>query len=150
MNTVSAFLGTWSVRWISGQRPWMSEGWTISIGTGEDGDSKPFLDGDYQICIGFTVRNTQGQVELSTSDQPDHEQPLVLLYDEGRLRWSGFYNANNGTVAEPLRIYLSLAQTQGPNGPTYACLYGTTAWGDPDQVGVIGADAAGSGRPGGG
>jgi hypothetical protein len=139
--TVSTFLGSWSVQWVSGRRPFLQAGWTVLIGTGTKGDTLPSFSGEYAVCVGFTVLDAGGNVRLSTTPQNGEEpqQPLVLLFDGASLRWSGYYEQ------EPLNIYISLSTTK-TTGVSYVSLYGSTTWGDPDQVGVWGTDA----RPPGG
>ncbi|HSF38344.1 MAG TPA: hypothetical protein VLT87_01045 [Thermoanaerobaculia bacterium] len=139
---VGDFIGSWNVQWVSGRQPFLQEGWTIFIGTDTRGDHPPSLTGEYAVVVGFTVLNGQDQVELSTTpsngEEPPH-QPLELLLDGDTLRWAGYYEQ------QPLHIYISLSVAQTTGDP-YLSLYGSTTWGDPDQVGVWGADA----RPPGG
>ncbi len=138
--TVKDFVGTWIVRWVTGENPWLQEGWTISIGTGDEtlGDTAPFLDGAYQICVGFSVFDGE-KVVLSSNDQDESHQPLVLLFTGDTLRWSGWYEG------QALRIYISYSSTEDAAGETtYASLYGSTTYGDPDQVSVWGADGVGN------
>ena len=139
--TISSFLGSWTVQWVSGKRPFLESQWTILIGTGTQGDALPSFTGEYAVCVGFTVLDTSGNVKLSTAPQNSEEphQPLVLLFDGSSLRWDGYYDQ------EPLNIYISLSTTK-TTGPSYVSLYGSTTWGDPDQVAVWGTDA----RPPGG
>jgi hypothetical protein len=140
--TISAFLGSWTVQWVSGQKPFLKSQWTILIGTDTQGDTLPSFTGEYAVCVGFTVLDSGGNVMLSTTPQPSEEpphQPLVLLFDGSSLRWDGYYDQ------QPLNIYISLSTTK-TTGPSYVSLYGSTTWGDPDQVAVWGTDA----RPPGG
>lgn len=136
--TINDFLGTWSVRWVSGQDPWMSASWTIQIGTGQDGACVPFLNADYATCVGFAVFDANGQSVLSSDEQPDHNQPLALFYTGETLRWAGAYKG------QPLRIFISAAESQMPGGQRSVAIYGSTVYRDPDQVGVWGADGGGS------
>ena len=135
---VGDFIGSWTVKWVAGQEPFLQEEWTLFIGTGTQGDSPPFFTGEYAVAVGFTVMNGQDQVELSTTTPPGH-QPLELMLVGNTLRWTGYYDQ------KPLHIYISLSATE-TTGATYISLYGSTIWGDPDQVGVWGTDA----RPPGG
>ena len=135
---VKDFVGTWTVRWVAGEEPWMSPGWTLVIGTGTQGAEYPFLNAEYETCVGFTVLDAQGAAQLSTADQPDHNQPLALLYSGNTLRWAGYYKG------QPLRIFISAAEAQMPGGETSVTIYGSTVFRDPDQVGVWGADGEGA------
>lgn len=138
---VGDFVGSWTVQWVSGRKPFLNSGWTLLIGTDTEGDSPPFLSAECSVCVGFTVLAGDGAVELSTTPQngADPHQPLALLFDGSNLRWTGYYEQ------QPLSVYISLSTTQTTGDP-YRSLYGSTTWGDPDQVGVWGADA----RPPGG
>jgi hypothetical protein len=139
---VGNFIGAWNVQWVSGEKPFLQGGWTVLIGTGTNGDRPPFLTGEYAIAVGFTVLNGQNRIALSTSPRisgETPEEPLELLFVGDTLRWAGFYEQ------QPLHIYISLSVAQ-TTGEAYLSLYGSTTWGDPDQVGVWGADA----RPPGG
>ncbi len=140
---VKNFVGIWNVQWVTGKSPWLSEGWKLAIGTGSAwGDSVPYLNEEYQTCLGFAVVDGADQVVLSSVQQDEYHQPLALLFADGCLRWAGWYDA------KPVRLYISLSTAQTSVGePTYA-LYGSTIYGDPDQVAVWGADGTG-GRPGG-
>ena len=75
-------------------------------------------------------------MQLSTDGQ-DGNQPLVLRLTGDQLRWTGYYQR------QPTYIYISAAVTLVPGGKTYTHLFGSTTYGDPDQVAVWG----GSGTP---
>ncbi|HSK80955.1 MAG TPA: hypothetical protein VLQ45_31170 [Thermoanaerobaculia bacterium] len=138
---VGDFVGSWTVQWVSGRNPFLQYAWTVLIGTGTNGDTPPFLSAEYAVCVGFTVMDGSARVQLSSTPNPgdDPHQPLALLFDGNTLRWSGYYEQ------QPLHVYISLSTAQ-TTGDSYTSLYGSTTWGDPDQVGVWGADA----RPPGG
>lgn len=138
---IGDFVGTWTVEWIDGRRNWMSAGWQILIGTGSSqyGDKEPYLTPEYVAAVGFAVLDGDGQVKLSTGNPPGN-QPLALIFDGGQLRWAGSYEQ------EPLRIYISLSKVELLDGETVnLSLYGSTVWGDPDQVGVWGGSGTGGG-----
>lgn len=138
-TSVKDFVGVWTVRWVTGENPWLQEGWTIALGTGNEtwGDKEPFLDAEYQTCVGFAVLDGETS-KLSSNDQDEYDQPLALLFSDGTLRWSGLYEG------QALRIYISFSSTEDPSGEvTYTSLYGSTTYGDPDQVSVWGADGVG-------
>ena len=139
---VGDFIGSWTIKWVAGQKPFLQEEWTLFIGTNTHGDSPPSFTGEYAVVVGFTVMNGQSQVELSTTTQPTQDpphQPLELMFVGNTLRWTGYYDQ------QPLHIYISLSASE-TTGATYLSLYGSTIWGDPDQVAVWGTDA----RPPGG
>jgi hypothetical protein len=141
---VGDFVGTWYVKWVTGKDPFLQPNWSLWIGTGGHGDEAARLTESYQIAVGFAILNAEGEVMLPPPD-PDHppiQQPLDFLFVGGTLRWTGFYKD------QPMRLYVSLGETQAPTGVTYQSLYASTTWGDPDQVGVWGAD--GNPPPGGG
>ncbi len=138
-TSVKDFVKVWRVRWVAGVNPWLQEGWTIAIGTGSEtlGDRAPYLDGQYQTCVGFAVLDGE-TVKLSSKDQDEYLQPLALLFAGDTLRWSGWLDG------KPLRLYISYSETKDPSGDvTYGSLYGSTTFGDPDQVSVWGADGVG-------
>ncbi len=139
-TSVKDFVGIWRVRWVTGENPWLQEGWTLALGTGNEtlGDTAPYLDGEYQTCMGFAVLDGE-TIILSSNDQDEHHQPLALLFTGDTLRWTGWYKG------EPLRLYISFSATEDAQGEqTYASLYGSTTFGDPDQVSVWGADGVGN------
>ncbi|HXU31335.1 MAG TPA: hypothetical protein VN851_12215 [Thermoanaerobaculia bacterium] len=138
-TSIKDFVGVWTVRWIAGENPWLEEGWTIALGTGSEtmGDIAPFLDSNFQTCVGFAVLDGE-TIVLSSAEQDEYHQPLVLLFSDGTLRWSGFYEG------QALRLYISFSATESTEGETYASLYGSTTYGDPDQVAVWGADGVGN------
>lgn len=139
---VGDFIGSWTIKWVAGQEPFLQEGWTLFIGTGIQGDHPPSFSGEYAVVVGLTVMNGQDQVELSTTTQPAQDpphQPIELMLVGNTLRWTGYYEQ------QPLHIYISLSAAE-TTGATYVSLYGSTTWGDPDQVAVWGTDA----RPPGG
>lgn len=139
-TSVKDFVGVWTVRWVTGENPFLQEEWTIALGTGNEtwGDKAPFLDGEYETCVGFAVLDGETK-KLSSNDLDEYGQPLALLFSEGTLRWSGLYEG------QALRIYISYSATEDVSGEvTYASLYGSTTYGDPDQVSVWGADGVGN------
>jgi hypothetical protein len=139
-TSVKDFVGIWKVRWVTGENPWFQEGWTLALGTGNEtlGDTKPYLDENYQTCFGFAVLDGL-TIKLSSKDQGSHNQPLALLFTGDTLFWTGSYEG------KPLRIYISFSATEDSQGQrTYVSLYGSTTFGDPDQVSVWGADGVGN------
>lgn len=137
-NNIANFLGTWYVKWATGQRlesglpPYIASGYTMLIGTGTQGDFPPRLTGTYDVAVGFALVNANGEVVLSSEDE--EHQPVQFLLLDGTLRWTGYWSG------EPTRIYISLGETVSPSGVTTYSLYASTTYGDPDQVGVWGAD----------
>ena len=138
---VGDFVGSWTIQWVSGRDPFLQYAWKLLIGTETDGDTVPRLSPEYSVLVGFTVLDSNGRVQISTTPNPgvDPQQPLEFVFDGHSLRWSGYYEQ------QPLHIYISLSRVE-TLGDSYTSLYGSTTWGDPDQVGVWGADA----RPPGG
>ncbi|MEP7012276.1 MAG: hypothetical protein ABJC13_18290 [Acidobacteriota bacterium] len=139
-TSVKDFVGIWRVRWVTGENPWLQEGWTIALGTGNEalGDTAPYLDGEFQTCMGFAVLDGE-TTKLSSKEQDEYRQPLALLFVGDTLRWTGWYEG------QPLRLYISFSSTKNLSGETtYASLYGSATYGDPDQVSVWGADGVGN------
>jgi hypothetical protein len=138
---IGDFVGAWKVNWVDGLAPWFQPGWIVMIGTHSSyGDLPPGFTGEYQVCVGFAILDpTQANaVQLSTGlDQADRNQPLRLLLTGDQLRWQGYHDG------KPLYIYVSLSDTRTPSGDRYLTLYGSTTYGDPEQVAVWG----GSGTP---
>jgi len=137
-NNIAHFVGVWTVRYVAGAEPWLQAGWQLFLGTGTAGDPAPYLGGDGNPCLGVTVKDDKGDVQLTGGGGA---QPIALMFLDGELRWNGFHEG------KPLRLYLSLATGEAPGGVPFAFLYGSTVWGDPDQAGVWGADTR---PPGGG
>lgn len=139
---VKDFTGTWYVWWVDGQNSFLQRGWQIILGTGQNGAKAPFLNPELQIVMGFSILspNADGTWTPVFSTLDQQQQPLELLFADGSLRWIGYYNG------QPLRIYISACEAQTTAGGSSISLYGSTVFGDPDQVGVWG----GSDRPPGG
>jgi hypothetical protein len=139
--SIGDFIGAWKIDWVTGAEPWFQPGWTLLVGTGSTyGDSVPSFTGEWQVCVGFSVLDSAqpDQVQLSTElDQQERNQALFLLLYGDQLRWKGYYKG------KPLYIYISLSETWTPGGNRYLTLYGSTTYGDPEQVAVWG----GSGTP---
>jgi hypothetical protein len=137
---ISTFVGQWTIQYQGGaEGTFLQNGWTLLIGTDSDfGDRKPFLTEEYAVCVGFALvdpQDPENPVQLSSDH--DGPQPLVLRLTGEQLRWVGYYGG------QPLYIYISAAVTQVPGDKTYTHLFGSTTYGDPDQVAVWG----GSGNP---
>jgi hypothetical protein len=148
---IGNFIGSWYIYWRDGvEGHGIQQDWTLLIGTGSDyGDRKPFLSPDYEVCVGFAMLNQDGAVELSTDppapgvplapgypEQPS-EQDLALSLEGEQLCWRGEYQQ------VPLQIYVSAAQTLMAGARKSVHLYGSSTYGDPEQVAVWG----GSGDP---
>jgi hypothetical protein len=138
---ISTFVGKWYIQYTGGvEGTFLQDGWILMIGTGSSsGDQKPFLTDEYAVCVGFALidpTDGENRVQLSTDSQ-DGDQPLVLRLTGEQLRWKGYYKE------KPVYIYISAAETLVPGGTNYVHLFGSTTYGDPDQVAVWG----GSGNP---
>jgi hypothetical protein len=133
-TSVGNFVGKWWVHWVDGAKDWLQKGWRIDIGTGGPaGDSVPELTETYNVCVGFAVIDAENQtVKLSTEDH-EGEQPLSFMLVGNQLQWKGYYGQ------QPLWIYISLSETT-LEGKSYYSVYGSTTWGDPDQVGIWGGN----------
>lgn len=133
---VKDFTGTWYVWWVDGERSFLQKGWQVVLGTGQDGAKKPFLTPEFEVVMGFSVLspNSDGSWRQVFSTLDQEQQPLELLFTDGTLRWSGYYDG------QPLRIYISVCEVNAPSGQATVSLYGSTVFGDPDQVGVWGAN----------
>ena len=133
---VKDFTGNWYVKWVDGEDPFLHKDWKIVLGTNTDGAREPFLSPEYQVLMGFAILSRDGDggwtPVFGTQDQ--NQQPLDLLFSDGTLRWIGSYQG------KPLRIYISLCEAETAGGGRSLSLYGSTVFGDPDQVGVWGAN----------
>jgi hypothetical protein len=132
---IGDFVGTYTIRNVLSpiEEPLLQVGGQLLIGTNSEyGDRQPSLtDGGY-IVTGFAVLSPEGQPLLATSDEQG--TPLQLALVESNLRWVGWYKNR------PLRIYISTYEINSPGGVRTRGLYGSTVAGDPEQVGVWGAD----------
>lgn len=139
--SINDFVGTWYIQYKSGapDTP-LQNGWILKIGTGEFGAQEPFLSAEGAVCVGFALIDpkdpSKPAVVISTDDH-EGDQPAVLRLTGEQLRWKGYYDQ------QPAYIYISAAETLTPGGQSYVHLYGSTTFGDPDQVAVWG----GSGTP---
>ncbi len=145
---IKSFLGVWPINFATGPltQPGKSlqDVGSIEIGTDHHGASLPILsDTDYVVKVGFALLDIRGDVIFSSASGP-----LLSLVGE-QLRWHGPYQEPEGLCKE-LNINIALAEVYRDKDPegsgTYYYLFGSTVYGDPDQVGVWG----GSGTPGGG
>ena len=135
---IGTFIGKWYIQFTGGVA-WLQEDWILMIGTdSECGDKPPFLTDEYAACVGFAVLNLKDEspVQLSTEDHPGN-QPLVLRLTGEQLRWKGYYKQ------QPLYIYIAAAETWTLAGEKYTHVFGSTTYGDPEQMAVWG----GSGTP---
>lgn len=137
---IADFIGEYIVTKMS-EGSALQPGMKIYIGDGQYGATQPTLTDGLFIVVGFAILQPDGITPvLSSGDGSPNAVPLVLVYDEGTLWWKGFDNEQ-----KPLRIYMSLAQGETVGGLPFRALYGTTLSGDPEQVGVWGADGNPSG-----
>jgi hypothetical protein len=134
--SVKDFTGTWYVWWVDGESSFLQKGWKIVLGTTTDGAREPFLSEEYQVLMGFSILSPNGDGTWTPvfSTQDEQQQPLELLFADGSLRWIGGYHG------QPLRIYISACEANTMGGERSLSLYGSTVLGDPDQVGVWGAN----------
>lgn len=131
---IADFIGEYNVTTMS-EGSVLQPGMTLHIGNGMYGATPPVLTDGYYITVGFAIVQPDGTQVLTSGDGSPNAVPLVMVYDEGTLWWKGFDDSE-----KPLRIYLSLAQGETIGGLPYKAVYGTTLSGDPEQVGVWGAD----------
>jgi hypothetical protein len=135
---IGTFIGKWYIQFTGGAA-WLEENWILMIGTDSGfGDKPPFFTDEFAACVGFAVLNLKDEspVQLSTEDHQGH-QPLVLRLTGEQLRWKGYYKQR------PLYIYIAAAETWTPTGEKYTHVFGSTTYGDPEQMAVWG----GSGTP---
>ena len=87
----------------------------------------PALD-ELDGVIPFRIRVADSELDVVTIGRNSYR-----LVGE-HLQWTGYYNQ------KPTRIYISAAQTATANGGV-VYLYGSTTYGDPEQVAVWGGSA---------
>ena len=141
--SVADFVGSWGIGFVDSQHGEVVKDSVLLIGTGSGwGDRPPELTDEYEVCVGFALLAPSADgsyysLELSTEENEDQEnhQPLLLHLSGSQLRWKGYYRQ------KPLYIYVSVAETWTPGAESYVHLYGSTIYGDPDQVGVWGASS---------
>jgi hypothetical protein len=132
---VGPFIKTWYVGMTGNPSGFLQPGYQLLLGTGKHGAKKPFLNDEYEVAVGFAVLDAKGKPVLTGKNSPN--QPLIMLFVNGTLRYVGSYKDSL------LRIYISMAEAHLSNGDTtYPAIYGTTTSGDPDQVGVWGAEGS--------
>jgi hypothetical protein len=133
---VKDFVGNWYVWWVAGEESFLHQGWRFVLGTGEDGATAPELTSEFQVVVGFVIlgKDSEGTWTPVFSTQDQEQQPLKLMFVDGALRWVGSYNGR------PLRIYISACEANVAGSQSSVALYGSTVLGDPDQVGVWGAN----------
>lgn len=135
-DNVKNFSGLWWISQVGGGMEVWAPGYQLAIGTGESGATVPFLSPEGDVCVGFAIRQPAGEGGFTTtlSSADGQNQNLALMLVDGVLRWTGSYQG------EPLSIYVSLCERKTVRGETYLFLYGSTVYGDPEQVGVWGAE----------
>lgn len=135
---INDFVGTWYVQYKSGaENTPLQNDWILEIGTGRLGAQAPFLTAEGAVCVGFALIDPQDATQpvvIATDDHDGHQPALLRLTGE-QLRWKGYYDQL------PAYIYISAAQTWVPGGESYTHLYGSTTYGDPDQIAVWGGSA---------
>ncbi|MFL6197211.1 MAG: hypothetical protein ACJ75H_23695 [Thermoanaerobaculia bacterium] len=140
---IGDFVGKWDIHLTQGVdgNTFLQENWALFIGTDSAlGDLPPKITDDYSVVVGFALVDPQDAdkpVKIST-DPAEGEagnQPLWLRLTGEQLRWKGYYKG------KPLYIYISAAETLEPTIDKSVHLYGSTVYGDPDQVAVWGAGA---------
>jgi hypothetical protein len=135
-DTIANFIGVWYVKWVAGSQsegeaPYIAPGYTMYIGTGTHGDTPAQLTDTYETVVGFSLLDGDGTVVIPNEEE---HQPSSFVFVNGTLRWNGFW------LLQPVRIYISLGETVSPSGVRTYSIYASTTYGDPDQVGVWGAD----------
>lgn len=141
--SVADFVGSWGIGFVDNQHGEVVKNSVLLIGTGSGwGDRPPELTDEYEVCVGFALLAPDADgsyyaLELSTeaNEAEENHQPLLLRLSGSQLRWKGYYKQ------KPLYIYISTAETWIPGSERYLHLYGSTTYGDPDQVGVWGASS---------
>ena len=138
---INLFVGTWNITDTTGPlsqpgQPLASRS-TLVIGTGTYGASSPSLNEQGEVQVGFALLSSTDEVLL-----PKNGEPLSLKLVGNQLRWHGTYED------QELNINIALAEVfrEGETAPVSYYLFGSTVYGDPDQVGIWGA----SGTSGGG
>lgn len=139
---IGNFIGHWSIHLAQGVNgnTFVQDDWILFIGTGNEklGDAPPKITGDYSVVVGFALvdpKDPDNPIKLSTepSGEETGEQGLWLRLTGDQLRWKGYYQGL------PLYIYIAVAETWEPTADKTIHLFGSTIWGDPDQVAVWGA-----------
>jgi hypothetical protein len=141
---IGTFIGSWKIQYKSEDAGGpVQNGWILLIGTDNDpnkkgyGDIPPYLDGENTVCVGFALidaTNPASPNVVISTEQHEGNQPAELALVGDHLQWTGFYKQ------QPTRIYISAAQTATVNGGV-VYLYGSTTYGDPEQVAVWGGSA---------
>lgn len=136
-DNVKNFCGLWWLTQVASSADLWAPGYQLAIGTGQSGATSPFLTSEGDVCVGFAIRQPTGAGAFTTvlSSDDGQNQELSLMLIDGVLRWSGSYQG------KPLSIYISLCERGTVRGEVYLFLYGSTVFGDPEQVGVWGAEA---------
>lgn len=135
IQNVGPFVGTWKVGMTGNPSGYLQPEYQLVIGTGKHGDTKPYLNDDYDVIVGCAVLDAKGKPVDPPAGGP--QQPLLMLFANGTLRYVGYDGES------PLRLYISVAEAITASGEkTYPAIYGTTTTGDPDQVGVWGAETS--------
>jgi hypothetical protein len=139
VTNVKPFVGQWPITWVAGNSG-VTDQWQLFIGTNSQyGDFPPTLTSDFQVSVGFALLDENGTVQLGTGQGPN--PPLPLLFTQGTLRGVGEYQGR------PVRVYISVADARMAGGSESFSLYGSSFLGDPDQVGVWGADGNPASQP---
>lgn len=132
VQSVKPFVGRWHVGMIGNPAGFLQPGYQLLIGTGKHGAKEPALNDDFEVVVGCAVLDSKGEPALAGEGS---DQALEMLFANGTLRYAGYYKD------APIRLYISMAEAISPDGvTTYPAIYGTTTSGDPDQVGVWGAE----------
>jgi hypothetical protein len=135
---IKLFVGTWNITATTGPlsqpgEPLASRS-SLVIGTDTYGASSPSFSEQGEVQVGFALLSSTDEVLL-----PKNGEPLYLKLEGNQLRWHGPYED------QELNINIALAEVfrKGETEPVSSYLFGSTVYGDPDQVGIWGASGTG-------
>lgn len=129
IRTLNEFVGEYTVRHAAGQGI-ITAGDRLFIGTGLHEDPKS--DG---MKVGVTILDAAGIQKLPLPTRP----PALFFFVDGTLNHSGYLE----DPTQPLNLQISLYTYITDGGGLYRAAYGITSYGDPENVGVWGADDGG-------
>jgi hypothetical protein len=137
---IKLFIDTWNITATTGPlsqpgQPLASRS-SLVIGTDTYGASSPSFNEQGEVQVGFALLSSTGEVLL-----PKDGEPIYLTLVGNQLRWHGSYENQELNINVALAEIFRNDNNGGPSVSYY--LFGSTVYGDPDQVGIWGASGTG-------
>lgn len=136
---IGDFVGQYTLTWAEGVDGLLQANQQLFIGTGTHGDPEPTLTENYSVVVGVTFWDAVAERRVL---EPNSDDPFLFLYDAGQLLRLQLVKTDT-----PFRMQISLSKVQSVSGMMSKYAYGIALIGDPEEVGVWGANGNPPGSP---